>query len=329
MNVRGIFILIVSLWLVVRPYTATGQDPTTQTSASVAGAPRYTVDVEDLSPKFLDFYRAATETHSDPEQRWALWKQKYDFAAVPPIAAGQKIARDRLDEAWSKYPNILGRIQHGAAGLTPPPQPLLEQVADLLAATRSVHLKLIAFVGTFHREAFAMGLKDGISTIAIPIEDPDEFHALDMTHEFTHAVEMQQSNWTGQSVASALFTEGLATRVTEHLLPGSPANIYTASTPEWMQQCTAALPAVLADLKAHLGDEGAEAVSRFTFEKGAAGLKREVYCGGWFVIGKLLKDGRTFAQLGNLSRADAERTAKMTIDQMLASTDAAGPTPQI
>ena len=199
----------------------------------------------------------------------------------------------------------------------PAPLPLLEEVAILLGARETVHIKLVAFVGTFHREAFAAGLKDGVSTIAIPIEDSDAFHALDLTHEFTHAVQMQQGQWSGQSVASTLYTEGLATRVTEHLQPGSSANVYLADTPEWYTQCSLKLPEVLTDLRAHLAEEGAEASSHFTFGTGQAGLKREAYCGGWFVVGKLLQDGQTFAQLGALSRPDAEKMVARTIDDLL------------
>jgi len=213
-----------------------------------------TVSIVDLSAKFLDFYKAASQPNVDPEKRWLLWKQKYDFAAVPPIAVGQKIAREHLDEGWTQYPTALQRIEKGAAGLKPAPQPLLEKVVILLGSKQAVHIRLIAFVGTFHREAFATGLKDGVSTIAIPLEDSDEQHALDMTHEFSHAVEMQQGNWSGQSVASTLFTEGLAMRVTEQLFLGKAPNIYTASSPEWMQQCSTELPRVLRDLQSHLRD---------------------------------------------------------------------------
>lgn len=300
-------------------HVAVGQSSNGQSTGSGRTDPRYTVAVVDLSPKFLDFYNAAVKTHADPDQRWLLWKQKYDFAAVPPIAEGQKIARENLDEAWPKYAKALGRIRGGATAMMPAPLPLLEKVATLLGTEQPVHIKLIAFVGTFHREAFAMGFKDGVLTMAIPLEDSDREHALDLTHEFTHAVQMQQGNWTGQSVASALFAEGLAMRVTEHLLPGSAANIYTASTPEWMEQCSAKLPDVLHDLEAHLRDQGAEAVSRFTYGTGAAGLNREVYCGGWFVVGKLLEGSHTYAQLGNLSRPEAERIVTLAIHQMLTS----------
>jgi hypothetical protein len=60
---------------------------------------------------------------------------------------------------------------------------------------------LIAFLGVFPKNAFLSGLKDAIPMISIRLEDrdrdpdldpdPDPEHTLAMTHEFTHAVQMQ------------------------------------------------------------------------------------------------------------------------------------------
>lgn len=84
-----------------------------------------------------------------------------------------------------------------------------------------------------------------------------------------------------------------------------------------MGQCESHLPQVLADLKQHLADSGAEAVSQFTIGKEAEGMNREVYCGGWFVVGRLLNDGMTFPQLGKVRQDEAEAKVAATIDAML------------
>jgi imidazolonepropionase-like amidohydrolase len=278
-----------------------------------------TVQVVDLSQKFLDFYEAAVRTNATPDERWRLWKEKYDYAGVPPIPAGQQMAREQLDAAWTKYPGALERIRRGAAALTPSPQKRLDEVATLLGADQPVHIRLIAFVGAFHKNAFASGLKDGVSTISIPLEDSDQDHALAMTHEFTHAVQMQTGSWNGQSVASQIFAEGVAMRVTEHLNPGLPVTNYTAGSAEWMQRCEARLPQILAELNQHLGETGAEAVSRFTVGTGAASLGREVYCAGWHIVGKLLQDGTTFPELAHLMQDEADAKVTAAIKAMLDS----------
>jgi hypothetical protein len=269
------FLCIPSFVLVLGAGIAAGQTP------SSGQAPSYTVQVVDLSQKFLDFYETAVRLNATPDERWKLWKEKYDYAGVPPIPAGQQMAREQLGATWSKYPASVERIRRGAAGLTPSPQERLDEVARLLGADLPAHIRLIAFVGAFHKNAFSSGLKDGMWTISIPLEDSDQDHALGMTHEFTHAVQMQLGSWNGQSVASQIFAEGFAMRVTERLNPGFPTQSYTGGSAEWMQQCEARLPQILSDLNQQLGDKGAEALSRFTVGAGAAGLDREVYCAGW------------------------------------------------
>ena len=52
----------------------------------------------DLSPRFLDFYAAAQG--ATPDARFGIWKDRYDFAAVPPTPQGDAIARKLLDAAW-------------------------------------------------------------------------------------------------------------------------------------------------------------------------------------------------------------------------------------
>jgi hypothetical protein len=229
------------------------------------------------------------------------------------------MAREQLDAAWTKYREAMPQIRLGAAALAPSPQERLQQVAELLGAPGPVHIRLIAFVGTFRHNAFSAGTQDGISTIAIPLEDSTQDHALSMTHEFTHAVQMQEGGWNHQSVASTVFTEGLAMRVTEHLNPGFTTDIYTTSSPEWLERCTASLPQVLRELREHAADLGAEAASKFTYGTGTAGLDREVYCGGWFVVGKMLSDGVSYSALGRMNQAEAEANVAATIDSLLAS----------
>jgi hypothetical protein len=282
---------------------AFGPEPRTHTTKR----PSWVVMIEDISPKFVDFYDAASAPGVTPDQRWALWKSKYDFAAVPPIATRDKLAREQLDEAWPKYAAAMPRLRRGAAGLAANPQLRLNSVATLLGAQVPLRIRLITFVGYFHRNAFATGFQNGVSTIAIPLEDSDEEHALEMTHEFTHAVQRQMGKgWDQQSVASAIFSEGLAMRVTEKLNPGLTANAYSASSPEWFNGCQSRLPQVLAELEPHLADQGADAVAKFIYQTGSAGIDREIYCAGWTIVRDLQKHGFSLRRLGSMSRGEAE-----------------------
>jgi hypothetical protein len=283
--------------------------------------PFWVVMIEDISPKFVGFYDAASAPGVTPDQRWALWKSKYDFAAVPPIATRDKLAREQLEEAWPKYAAAMPRLRRGAAGLAPNPQLRLNSVATLLGAQVPLRIRLIAFVGYFHRNAFATGFQNGVSTIAIPLEDSDEEHARDMTHEFTHAVQRQVGKgWDQQSVASAIFSEGIAMHVTEKLDPGLPTNAYATSSPEWFKSCQTRLREVLAELKPHLADQGADAVAKFIYQTGSAGIDREIYCAGWTIVGDLQKRGLSLRRLGSMSRADAERKVEGEFSKRLRTT---------
>lgn len=273
--------------------------------------PLWVVTVEDISPKFVDFYDAAARPGVTPDQRWELWKSKYGFAAVPPIPTRDKIAREQLEEAWPKYAAAMPRLRRGASALAPNPQRRLDSVATLLGAQIPLRIRLITFVGNFQRNAFATGFQNGVSTIAIPLEDSDEEHAIEMTHEFTHAVQRQMGRgWDQQSVASAIFSEGLAMHVAEKLNPRFPVNDYSASTPEWFKSCQTQLPRVLAELKPHLADQGASAVANFIYRTGPAGISREIYCAGWAIVGDLQKDGFSLRRLGSMSQANAEKSVE-------------------
>jgi hypothetical protein len=46
--------------------------------------------------------------------------------------------------------------------------------------------------------------------------------------------------------------------------------------------------------------------SKFTYGTGTAGIDREVYCGDWFVVGRMLSDGVSFSTLGRMSQTEAQ-----------------------
>jgi hypothetical protein len=285
-------------------------------NTSKVSSPVWTVEIRDISPRFLDFYQTAVSEDASPDRRWELWKEKYDFAAVPPIPAGQAIARTWLDDAWPKYPTALINIRRGAGGLIPTPQAQLARVVSLLKPSEGGRIELTTFVGTFHHDAFASGKIDGLWRVAIPLEESNAELALSMTHEFTHAVQRSAGHWEGQTVGGAIFSEGLAMRVTERLDPGFQPYTYTTSTQEWLNTCQAKLPEVLRDLSDHLNDTRAKAVSNFTMTKGGAGLDREVYCAGWIIVGHLLDQGRKFSELASIPQANAINLVAQQIKEL-------------
>jgi hypothetical protein len=106
-----------------------------------------TLEIKDLTPKFRAFYEAAEKEQASPDRRWQLWKEMYDFAAVPPTEEGHKIARRLLDEAWPRYAAAQELIQGGAATLTPNPEAMVTSIAELLKPDKPAKVILRVFVG--------------------------------------------------------------------------------------------------------------------------------------------------------------------------------------
>ena len=293
--------------------TCTGQ------TATANGEPPFKVEVRDLTSKFRAFYAAASSKPTSEPERWALFEKLDGFLAVPPTERGQEEGRKLLDQAWLKYPGAVSRIALGASGLHPSPQNALNNVSALLEASapiggHSEEIVLVPFVGTFDHNASAAKSSDGKPMIAVPVEVQGS--EVTMTHEFTHVVnEKLGSLWSGgpQTVATLMFTEGLAMRASKRLVPGQPEFAYVSFVPDWYTTCQATHPEVLKGLKPHLLETDEPAITRFTYGNGASGETREAYCGGWFVVGDLLAHGWTFPALARISRAHINSLVEQTV----------------
>jgi Predicted Zn-dependent protease (DUF2268) len=253
-----------------------------------------TVDVVDLTPKFVAFYDTAVAHHLDPDARWALWKRTYNFAATPPTPFGDSLARRLLDSAWSRYPDSLTRIRRGVAALGISPTRELERVIEVLGCGTGTRVRVVAFVGGFDENAFAYSSHDGLPTVALPVEAGDAKRSVD--HEFTHAVHRSAgcANITrgyDQSLAELVISEGLAMRVVEALNPGRPDIYYVIGQQSWLDSANAHRAAILRGIRDHLTEAGVPVVQRFTFGEGTTGLGREGYYAGWVILGALLKNG--------------------------------------
>ena len=289
-------------------------------SAQERAATPAKVVVVDLTPKFLAFYDSAKALDADAEQRWQLWQRLVGFAAVPPGEFGQRLARRLLDSAWTRYPGALDRIRRGAAGLGVSPDTALREVVDLLGCGRETRVRLTIFVGGFEANAFAFGVRDGFSNIAIPVEAGNP--AASIVHEFAHAVHRDGcvtfSTDYGGTLAELVMTEGLAMRVVERLRPGHGEAYYTAAAPGWLEAVRMRRDSLLKGVRDHLDDRGTEVIQRFTFGTGASGLSREGYYAGWEVIGTLVtRMGMSFHDIATTPPAEYPRLVNRAIESLL------------
>lgn len=276
--------------------------------------------VNDLTPKFLAFHDAAQKERATPERRWQLFKQHYDFAAVPPTDEGQEMARKLLDEAWPRYGPVVARLRSGAGALEPAPADMVRSIAALLCPQRPGAVRLTTFVGGFEENAFTAA-HAGRITVALPLEIDAGRRALLMAHELTHAVHIAMGSFAGgwvRSIGTTVLTEGLAMRVTERLFPGRPARDYVEHEPGWLEKARARRLDILRAIRPHLASEDSEQVMRFTMGRGPNGLEREAYYAGWEVVGHWLAHGKSFAEIARIPETEMPARVREAIDALLA-----------
>lgn len=285
-----------------------------------APAPQVSITVKDLTPKFLAFYDKA-RTEKDPEKRFALWKQMYGFAAVPPGPQGDAMARELLDHAWAGYPAVMDRIKAGLAGFDPPPETTLRWVAEVLKPDGPVNITLLLYVGGLEKNAFTAGGKDGAPTVAVSVEaDPKERGPV-MTHEMVHAVQITMGSSSGgwiRTIGETVLAEGLAVRVTQHLYPNLPEGDFIERQPGWLNDCAARRRQILLDVKSALASDKSEDVFRYTIGKGPAGVEREAYYAGWLVVDYWTRHGLSYAEIVRIPEAQAPARVSAAIDGLLA-----------
>jgi hypothetical protein len=262
-----------------------------------------TLKVHDLSPRFLKFYELAQG--ADPDTRWKLWEEHYRFAAVPPTDYGMAMARKMLDECWDRYPEVMDAIRAGFAGFRPEPQPLLAATAKVLEFNEEIEINFVAYVGNLERNAFAASF-GGMSTVNFPLESSvQEWAPYSLPHEFTHIFHERLCHSEGgwlRSIGMTMMQEGLAIWASKAVSPGFPDWRYVAmEKPDWPDRCQERERAILGGIRPRIAETSEDALQTFIFGPGPGGLDREVYWAGYRVVGHLLSNGCTLAQLARLT----------------------------
>ena len=232
--------------------------------------------IVDLSPRFLDFYRAAANV--DADARWQLWNEKYGFAAVPPTPEGQQLARKLLDDAWPRYSQALPLIREGVAAMEPKPEVVLKKVADVLGLDGPFEMQVTVYVGAFDGNAFTRA-QDGKPIVSIPLEMDAAQRALVLPHEMTHAVHIATAHLSGdweRSIAETIMQEGLAMHVAQTVTPGRDVRAYIEHKPGWYDAAMAKLDAILRGLLPELDKSDSPTVFRYTMGTGNTSTERKL-----------------------------------------------------
>lgn len=262
------------------------------------------IEVKNLVPKFLEFYRRANDTRVDNEQRWKLWKDYYNFAAVPPGEDGQKLARTLLDEAWYKYEKKITYIKNFQPNGEVVQQHLLK-VKKLLGYEESINLILIYFVGGFENNPFVAPYDEDRIALCLPIEE--ESTDIILAHELTHIVHAKTANlkvtWE-RTIAALIIQEGLATQVSKAVVPGYNDDAYIAHEDGWLAACKVKRNEILKGIYPYLNDTSSDTLLKFTFGEGTTHTEREAYFAGWEIVKFLLEESKNFKDIASIQESN-------------------------
>ena len=262
------------------------------------------IEILNLVPKFLTFYKTANKPDINDETRWALWEEHYNFAAVPPGDEGRTIARKLLDAAWEKYADHLSLIEKW----NPKDEIIrdyLTRVKALLAYDQPIDLVVVYFVGGFENNPFVAPFDEERLALCLPIENGDSDILL--SHELTHIVHAQTANLTAEwerTIASTILQEGLATQVSKFIVAGHPDEQYIEHKKGWLESCRENRVKIIDGILPFLDDDSSKAVTMFTFGNGTTNHEREAYYVGWELVHSLLVQGVTFKEIASVQEND-------------------------
>jgi hypothetical protein len=274
------------------------------TSPAALASPE--LEIVNRVPKFEKFYADAKGL--DEAARWALWKKEYGIAAVPPTPEGDALARKQLDAAWPRYAALMPKLAALEAHAEKDARVLFDATNSLYeAGGHPIRTKVVFFVGQFDGNEFTVPAMNGQPpTVVMPVENPRL--KIELAHEMSHSVNFQLAdvkNSFGAPIGETIFLEGLAMHANKALVPGLPDAAYTelAGEPGWFKRCEASRDAIMKGITPYLDKSGADVATKFTFGKGTTGMDRELYCAGWFAVGRMLASGQMFPDLARIPEA--------------------------
>lgn len=258
------------------------------------------IEIINYVPKFLKFYKLASKENIDSENRWNLWKEHYNFAAIPPGPDGQKLARELLDNAWEKYPEKLSYLEKFKPNLNDV-EKYLKEIKSLFDCKDMINVIVIYFVGGFENNPFVARYDEERLALCLPIECGDS--KITLSHELTHVVHSKTANLKSEwkrTIASTILQEGLALQVSKYLIPGKADEEYIEHKEGWLDSCKSKKNEIIKGVLPYLNDSSSEIVYKFTFGNGTTNIDREVYFVGWEVVDYLIKKGIKFKDIANI-----------------------------
>ncbi|MDO4814714.1 MAG: hypothetical protein Q3988_06400 [Gemella sp.] len=279
------------------------------------------IEFINLKNKFLDFYEESTKVDSI-QDKFNIWKEKYNFAAIPPTEEGQKIAFNMFEKSYGKYEKCIDKIKSFEVDEEKVNR-ILEKVKETLNCSESVDLSVIYFVGFFEGNAFVAPSGNKLA-LCLPIENDNSelYDEMILAHELTHIVhykvQKSEATWL-RPLSFLLLEEGLAMRVSKEVVPGMTEYQYVSSKEEWWNECEEESSKIIEGLLPYVKEEISEILFKFTMGAGTTNREREAYYVAWNLFDKLLEQGFSLEELARISKEASkefvEKQVKLLIEK--------------
>lgn len=121
-----------------------------------------------------------------------------------------------------------------------------------------------------------------------------------------------------RTLGRLIFEEGLAMHAVKRLLPGRADHVYVGEK-TWFERAAANRQPIFAALEPALAATDGASLFKFTMGEGATGIEREAYLAGWCVVGRLLAESKSLADLARIPEADMPSLVQEVLRKFIAA----------
>jgi hypothetical protein len=226
------------------------------------------VSIEDLVADFFSFWEAAADAERAAQR--ALWQEMYEdrHQEIFELYYRGFGERDSLDRALDRFPGEVEAITERWRRAWGAIRSATGRVSKQLGLVVP-ELEFVIFVGLFGSNAWVSDFRGGPTTfVAVErLPDPPGDEIL-IAHECVHQLHRRLSTdeWDDQRVTHLLFQEGLATVVSEEIVPGRAEAEYLwfqDGFADWLGECRRCWPSIRRELVERADGRAAQSPDRF------------------------------------------------------------------
>jgi hypothetical protein len=276
------------------------------------------LSIEDVAADFFSFWEAAADAELAAQR--GLWKKMYEdrHQEIFDLYYRGLGERDSLDRALERFPAKVAAI---AERWRRTPDMIRSASRQVTKQLRLVvpELRFVIFVGLFGSNGWVGDFRGGPTTfLAVErLPDPPGDEIL-IAHECAHQLHRRLSTegWDDGRITHLLFQEGLATAVSEEIVPGRSEAEYLwfeGGFTDWLGECRRCWPSIRRELVECAEGRAAQSPDRFFSGGGTRRYSGELpERAGYFAARRVMREIQGAHPLSDVMRWSAN-TAELEV----------------